>query len=233
MNWYTTDNNHNYDVINATQGAGVEVNGNLAHDVVAVNVTQELRKVLLSRGVLEQVPSISHAEDVRRNNRTEPPVLAIPIQLLNTTGSLGVLTLRRQENGTKWSAARCTMDARWAAGRSVIESSGVRNRLSHEFTKDRVRNLVQTELDVAGADDMTFNRFVPPNDGSLSSIHIDGSWFDALAPVIPPALIPGNAGTRTAANRTTLETLLELTLLPESTVLRTPSARIRRRSTGR
>lgn len=176
-----------------------------------LNITMQVRRYLEERRILD----LSSGNVVGLNNQTTPPILAVPISLWNgTAGSMGLVVLKRRDT-TTWFSAQCTIDARWAKARSIIKSVDGNNMLIHEFVEERVRTVVTTELDIPGSDQLTSASFVPPSDGSLRRILIHLSWFKMLAPIIPPEVIPRGPLSTQTASRTTLESLLELILLPE------------------
>jgi hypothetical protein len=149
------------------------------------------------------------------DNQTAP-ILSIPISLGdNGAASLGLVILRQENHSNPFSLATCSIDARWADAHSIIRSQDGNVPLEHEYAANRVRTLVETEITSAPPSKIWLDSFEPPNDGSLQPIQLMPGWYDLLATLIPESYIPAGRPTGYAANRTTLESLLELILLPE------------------
>ncbi|KAK4160522.1 hypothetical protein QBC43DRAFT_325404 [Cladorrhinum sp. PSN259] len=195
-----------------------ERNGEAVRMVRNVTVTSNVRNFLTRRRIL-----VKEGDEYRLTNDTKaiPPVLVIPhIIKSDETSKLGLIIAKRIGNKNNetdnWGMIACSIDARWAKARSVIESNNEYTMRPHRFATGQVTNLVRTELLVRNADKMTTPEFEPPNDGSMTSIELSPEWYNKLAPSIPYTYIPSNPSSKYKnVNRTTVESLLELILLPE------------------
>lgn len=192
-----------------TERGRTAFDGGFNFRTATIDVALPVREYLSSRGLVSLLNL-----GVTPNNQTLPPILAIPVPLSDDMGSLGLMILRRLNNS--WVTAACTIDARWVRGSSVIESIDYSNNLRHDNDADRSRNLVRAELDIASAYQLTDPAFIPPDDSRSTFIRLDHSWYDLAAPVIPATLVPNSALGRYHLERSTLESLLELILLPEN-----------------
>jgi hypothetical protein len=182
-------------------------------DYDEIDVAPVVRQHLLSRGILSNSTSFDTAFAANQTLR----ILTIPVAIWNNTASsLGLSILkRRNETSTQWSGAACSIDARWAKGRTILQAFSGSDLLMHEYVSGKVRNVVQTQLDVSGSQTLSSQAFKPPDEGTLSTIHIDPSWYELLAPVVSEWQVTGEVSNAPPTNQTTLERLLELVLPPE------------------
>ncbi|KAI3322029.1 hypothetical protein HD806DRAFT_500794 [Xylariaceae sp. AK1471] len=177
-------------------------------------------------------------EMVRRNyslpRNHDFPIIAIPVEMPEEeVASLGLLLIHLDTEATaelpRWDVMACSIDTRWAKGRSIIETNGLRPDLvSHEFIGDKVANPVRTELDIAGADSFESLSWTPQNDGNLERIRLRMGWYDLLSPLISSSELniqPGwgavtiqPPGSTADINGTMLEQLIKLTVFPNSTL---------------
>ncbi|KAI0436157.1 hypothetical protein F4803DRAFT_572944 [Xylaria telfairii] len=176
-------------------------------------------------------------EMIRRNyslpRNHDFPIIAIPVEMPeDEVASLGLLLIHLDTEATaelpRWDVMACSIDTRWAKGRSIIETNGLRPDLvSHEFIYDRVANPVRTELDIAGADSFESLSWTPQNDGNLERIRLRIGWYDLLSPLVPSSELSiqpewGAAtiqlpGSTADINSTLLEQLIKSTVFPNST----------------
>ncbi|KAK3994420.1 hypothetical protein QBC44DRAFT_348974 [Cladorrhinum sp. PSN332] len=194
-----------------------ERNGEVVRMVRNMTVTATVRNFLTRRRILRRE---GDTWEMTNNTQAIPPVLAIPVIIKSDeTSKLSLIIAKRigRSNETdNWGMIACSIDARWAKARSVIESNDEYTMRPHRFPTGQVTNLVRTELLVGNADKMTTPDFKPPNDGSMTPIELTPEWYNKLAPSIPYTYIPSNPSSRYKnVNRTTVESLLELILLPE------------------
>lgn len=178
-------------------------------------------------------------QEMDRRNYSLPrnhdfPIIAIPVEMPEEeVASLGLLLIHLDTTATaelpRWDVMACSVDTRWAKGRSIIETNGLRPDLvSHEFTFDKVANPVRTELDIAGADSFASLSWTPQNDGNLERIRLRMGWYDLLSPIIPSSELHiqpawGTAtiqlpGSTVDINSTVLEQLIKSTVFPNSTL---------------
>ncbi|GAW19346.1 hypothetical protein ANO14919_088320 [Xylariales sp. No.14919] len=177
-------------------------------------------------------------EMVRRNyslpRNHDFPIIAIPVEMPEEeVASLGLLLIHLDTEATaelpRWDVMACSIDTRWAKGRSIIETNGLRPDLvSHEFISDRVANPVRTELDIAGADSFESLSWTPQNDGNVKRIRLRMGWYDLLSPFIPSSELNIQPecgvvtiqplGSTADINGTMLEQLIKLTVFPNSSV---------------
>ncbi|KAI8633335.1 hypothetical protein F5Y19DRAFT_490508 [Xylariaceae sp. FL1651] len=178
---------------------------------------------------------------IYRNSSEIGPVFEMDtMQLLNQemmpeeeVASLGLLLIHLDPEATaelpRWDVMACSIDTRWAKGRSIIETNGLRPDLvSHEFISDRVANPVRTELDIAGADSFDSLSWTPQNDGNLERIRLRMGWYDLLSPLIPSSemnIQPGwgavtiqPSGSTAVISGTIIEQSIKLTTFPNTTL---------------
>ncbi|KAJ8131807.1 hypothetical protein O1611_g1812 [Lasiodiplodia mahajangana] len=153
------------------------------------------------------------------------PIVAIPVEMPEKeVASLGLLLIHLDTGSTaelpRWDVMACSIDTRWAKGRSIIETNGLRPDLvSHEFIGDKVANPVRTELDIAEADSFESLSWTPQDDGNLERIRLRMGWYDLLSPLIPSGdLNMQLQGSTAEMNVTMLEQLIKLTVFPNSTL---------------
>ncbi|KAI0967298.1 hypothetical protein F4678DRAFT_475278 [Xylaria arbuscula] len=172
------------------------------------------------------------------------PILAIPVEMPEEeVASLGLLLIHLDPEATAelpwWDVMACSIDTRWAKGRSIIETNGLRPDLvSHEFMSDRVANPIRTELDIAGADSFESLSWAPQNDGNLERIRLRMGWYDLLSPLIPSSEMnvqPGwgavtiqPPGSTADIYGTTIEQLIKLTTFPNTTLSLTGQIRVKK-----
>lgn len=171
-----------------------------------VNITVQLRDYLQRRQIINVTQTGATQTD------ETPPVIVAPLSLGDhPAASLGLALFRRQSSSSNWSSVMCTLDPRWAKGKTVIESTKYGGMLLHEYAADRARNIVHTKLLVGDLDELQLaHSWTPPDDGSMSVIDMRPSFFDLLTPVIPSSAVPAYLYNTSAADRTTLEALMEL-----------------------
>lgn len=163
-----------------------------------IDVASIVQRYLLGRGVLE----ISGGEFAFAG--PTPTILAIPIVLAeDKTKALGLVILKNTGAGP-WAASTCTVHARWEPAVSIIESTEDDNRLSHEHWADRIVNVVRTKTS--------------DNDAAVAKeskiIHIDLSWYELLSPIVSDAAIFGQEVLEPSPERSMIERLLEVMMLP-------------------
>ncbi|KAI6752362.1 hypothetical protein HG530_013731 [Fusarium avenaceum] len=176
-----------------------------------VEVLGDVQRALAARGILNDTES--RLDNSIFNQRRD--ALIVPIDLWNSTrNSLGlVILLKDVYNRTNSSpeisppsnAIACSIDARWAIGKTVMEMT-MNTPLDHEFVYGRVLNLVETELELRLL--LGNIRVIPPANASMVPIQLTPDWYDMLSPTLPdkaPDEIPWLP--INGSKRTTLETL--------------------------
>ncbi|KAL0929843.1 uncharacterized protein CTRU02_215273 [Colletotrichum truncatum] len=190
----------------------------------------------------EQKPTISVSIDVRSavltylssnelsNNsalfleQRLPSPLVIPIE--SQAGSASSLALLIIENETRSSRGlaltTCTVDARWAKGRSVVETNGgglIGQVLSYDFYGSRSRIVVGAELEKDDSPS-AWSDFDPKKPELYKSIRIRSSWYDLLFPRVSDSSLPGgivadtDTKTNTSFTPSLLERMVSLTQIP-------------------
>jgi hypothetical protein len=139
---------------------------------------------------------------------TIPAVVAIPIELpINSGTELGIVVLVLSANTATFNAFSCTVDAFWKPGQSIIESTAISNRGTHEFRKDRVRNVVTTDPRLYEGAPIDHWR----------AIRINSSWYELLSPTLPDSVDYGSllsGQVPSSTSRSLMERLLETVLYP-------------------
>lgn len=188
-------------------------NSSTHYQAVSLNVADVIHGYLLERNVIKR------AESRTIVNTNVPSFIAVPMELPKDrfTG-FGIIVLG-YNNGTRmWKAASCAIDSWWGTGVSIIESEGFDNILPHDFTHNRVRNVVTTELPT-----MRRQEFSLRQDLSLHTwmrtlkIHVD--WYEILSPVIEDPALFGVGSNMSSTGRSTLERLLEVITHPPTGVM--------------
>ncbi|KAJ4267497.1 hypothetical protein NW762_003604 [Fusarium torreyae] len=150
--------------------------------------------------------------------------LIIPTDILNSTNnSLGLaILLKDLYNRTNSSpeisppsnAIACSIDARWAKGKTIMEMT-MNAPLGHEFVIGRVLNLVETELEFRGL--LGYIHVRPPANASMAPIRLTPDWYDMLSPTLPdkaPNQLPWLP--ITGSKCTTLDTLFTTKFDPDN-----------------
>ncbi|KAM0548164.1 hypothetical protein ACHAPJ_009962 [Fusarium lateritium] len=158
-----------------------------------IDVLGDVQRALAARGILNDTKSRLDASifDQRRD------AFIIPTDIWNSTSnSLGLVVLLKDlynrtnsspEISPPSNAIACSIDARWAKGKTIMEMT-MNTPLDHDFVVGRVLNLVETELEFRGL---------------LGYVR-----YDILSPTLPdkaPDELPWLP--ITGSKRTTLETL--------------------------
>ncbi|KAH7184831.1 uncharacterized protein B0J16DRAFT_398325, partial [Fusarium flagelliforme] len=118
----------------------------------------------------------------------------------NQASSVGLLLLSSDgENNGRWKLQGCSIDGRWAKGKTKITEDPL--SVKYDFSADQPRSTVDSEVDVEA---YGWGRFRPPNDGTWRRINITAGWLSALNAEIP--VIGQNNGTR---QQKTIESILE------------------------
>ncbi|KAI0878883.1 hypothetical protein GGS24DRAFT_441060 [Hypoxylon argillaceum] len=170
-----------------------------------VDTVAAIQQYLQSKGLL-----ILQKDGNRTLSSTIPAVVAIPIDLPYdpVAGTeLGIIILELNANTTIFNSFACTIDAFWKPGQSLIESTARSNRGYHEFRKDRVRNVVTTDLDFLDA----------VSTDPWRDIRINSSWYELLSPTLPDSADYGSLRSGqvpSATSRSLMERLLEVVLYP-------------------
>ncbi|KAI0396172.1 hypothetical protein F5Y17DRAFT_139155 [Xylariaceae sp. FL0594] len=136
---------------------------------------------------------------------TTPSVVALPLDYDSLW--LGLVILMNKPGTATFDAFTCTMGGFWRPGQSIIEATARSNRGYHGIFKDRVRNVVTTDL--KAIDGGIIDDWRP--------IHMDPSWYDLVSPTMADSdgfssLSPGRAAS--ATRRSLMERLLEVVLYP-------------------
>ncbi|UPK97982.1 hypothetical protein LCI18_008917 [Fusarium solani-melongenae] len=101
----------------------------------------------------------------------------------------------------------CSIDARWAKGKMIIQTTTDDDPILHNYYSGKVLNLIQTELDFPGRKGYVRTR--PPPYPMVEDIRFSPDWYDMLSPTLPdtsPASLPWMP--IQGSKRTTPETLL-------------------------
>ncbi|KAF3016510.1 hypothetical protein E8E14_011095 [Neopestalotiopsis sp. 37M] len=195
-----------------------------------INVTTAVYNDLKGRGLITSngigfplLPEVSGYVGVPLNvDAGDASSLGMVLLEKNTTDTTGALT-----------PLTCTIDARWAKGRSIIRDDLTGQMImSHDFINDLARNLISTELANDDYTSTTYDDFCPdPKDASSwRHISISPEWFKLMSPSMPDSQISilGSSANGSAANRTLLERLLHFTpgQTPDQTFIRVRSAEL-------
>ncbi|KAG4259176.1 hypothetical protein FPRO03_13110 [Fusarium proliferatum] len=138
-------------------------------------------------------------------------VLSAGLQLPPFPGqsaSFGVIIFTRSTRGIGLGASQaCSIDARWAKGKSFIHES----RTSIQPVPIYYPRHLTIESEFEG--DFSSTSFSPPNDGTWRRVNITTGWFDQLTPRQPPKKRPSDddddsGGGDSSTNQTTLESVL-------------------------
>ena len=164
-----------------------------------IDVTDIIQQYLLDSRVLEA------SEDGLAFTNQVPAILCIPIALApNMTEALGLVILK-DIGDSMWAASTCTVHTLWEPATSVIESTEDNNRLSHEHWADRIVNVVRTEKGENKVSSAENSRV----------IRIDPSWYELLSPRLSDSAVFGEDLAQPRPDRSTIERLLEVMLLPK------------------
>ncbi|KAK9423291.1 hypothetical protein SUNI508_04185 [Seiridium unicorne] len=175
------------------------------YESVEVDTKDTVQQYLFNRSV------INYENNNVTINSTFPQIIVIPIALPSQNFTeLGLIIFEPTNATNNWATATCAIDSRWASASSIIESRDGDNMLMHEFTWDRVRNRVTTELKTQ----LTPVDNVQPNRDFPRTIRIDPSWYELLAPVLSNSDVYGDGYNGLEADRSTLERLLGILLFP-------------------
>ena len=119
-----------------------------------------------------------------------PDLLVVPVDIdAGDASSLGLMIMKRL-NATTLSPVTCTVDARWAKGRSTIESKLEGDDIQHhDFVSDHVRNTVRASLDSDDYITTTLNYFAPQDRHAYTHVRLHPSWYDLLSPSMSDAAI--------------------------------------------
>ena len=125
--------------------------------------------------------------------------------------SIGLILLSPiNQNHTQWNLQACAVDARWAAGQSLMEMNARTRQIPYDMDGDSERVVMGVQLDDPG---FGWDVFRPASDGSWKRAVMSNEWFQAFNPVLPPytGLTTGAA----LANQTTIDYVLNtLSLAP-------------------
>ncbi|PNP59716.1 hypothetical protein FNYG_14847 [Fusarium nygamai] len=188
----------------------MEIHGAKVQD--EVDVLGDVQRALTARGILRDEKSALN-ESIFDDRREK---LIIATDVWDTTkNSLGLVILFKDSfNPTNVTAdipppsnvVACSIDARWAKGKTIIETTDD-YPIYHEYYTGKVLNLIQTELDFP--DHMGYVRARPPTAPVMEDIRLTPDWYDMLSPTLPdksPDHLPWMP--IHGSKRTTLETLL-------------------------
>ncbi|KAI5457074.1 hypothetical protein BGZ63DRAFT_417405 [Mariannaea sp. PMI_226] len=178
-----------------------------AYNFDTLDVSQDVKANLYRRRLVQNMESL----DEGMFNRTRS-ILTIPLSIWNhTASSIGIVLLLNKTDSnliTYPHVITCSIDARWAKARSIIETTQ-RQQLEHEFAQTITINPVRTELDVVGFGAPNFAPFNPPRDGSMTVIRLDPSWFEVISPLVSEVPYIMRAYGHDGDKQTTLEKILE------------------------
>jgi len=168
----------------------------------SVDTATAIQQYFQDKGLL-----VSQADGNLTLSNTIPAVVAFSMELTVNDGTeLGLVVLVANPGTTTFNAFSCTVDAFWRPGQSIIEATSNTNRAYHGIFKDRVRNVVTTDLKAIGSSVEDWR-----------AIHVDPSWYGLLSPTVPDSvafssLYPGRVPS--ATSRSLMERLLEVILYP-------------------
>lgn len=175
------------------------------YDSIDVDTKETLQQYLLNRSIV-----VYQNNSLIISDRL-PHVLVIPTALpVESFTEIGLIILEPTNETNIWEASSCAIDSRWASASSIIESRDGDNMLQHEYTWDRVRNRVSTELNTP----LTTTDALNPNDAFPRTIRVDPSWYELLSPIVSDADIYGTGYEGLEVDRSTLERLLEIIIFP-------------------
>jgi hypothetical protein len=166
--------------------------------------------------------------------QTAPAKFAIPIDLRQvkentpedvTSMGLAIFQHRGSNlfNIANVTALDCVVDARWAKGKTVVES-GLKypdsdRILNYDFRTQTSRNITKAEMDQDKLDIMG-DGFVPQTPELWSFVQIDLDWFDMVSPVVPNSVLErrsfghtSQADSRDAYENTTQSSALDRLLV--------------------
>ena len=137
------------------------------------------------------------------NNPALTKLMVEPVDLRpdpSQASSVGVLLLSPDGEITgRWKLQGCSIDGRWAKGKTKITEDPL--SVKYDFGADQPRSAVDSTVDVEA---YGWGGFRPPNDGTWRRINITAGWLSALNAEIP---VNGqNNGTR---QQRTIESILE------------------------
>ncbi|TPX13527.1 uncharacterized protein E0L32_005998 [Thyridium curvatum] len=137
-------------------------------------------------------------------------LFVIPIDIdAGDASSLGLILLAGS-NGTDMSPVTCTVDARWGRGQSIIDARLEGDELqSHEFTSNRLRNVVKAQLANDNNIDQASPSWHPRNDGAWDHISLHPNWYDLLSPSVSDASLAEDSAARGHSSSPNEVTLLE------------------------
>ncbi|KAF4958097.1 hypothetical protein FGADI_2655 [Fusarium gaditjirri] len=176
-----------------------------------VDVLGDVQRALTARGILRDEKSALNESIF--DDRREKLIVATDIWDA-TKNSLGLVILFKDSfNRTNVTAdisppsnvVACSIDARWAKGKTVIQTTDDKP-IYHEYYTGKVLNLIETELDFP--DHMGYVR-ARPTAPEMEDIRLTPDWYDMLSPTLPdksPDYLPWMP--IHGSKRTTLETLL-------------------------
>ncbi|KPM42359.1 hypothetical protein AK830_g4230 [Neonectria ditissima] len=152
-----------------------------------------------------QVVDVTEAARNKMNQGSNGTILLTPTQLEpsgNQSSSFGVFLLSPGGVNDTWNLQACTIDPRWASGKTIIDEN-VRTA-KYDFAADQGRSLMDSELKTI---EFGWGGFAPPNDGTWRRIEISNEWFDSLGAETPlDAQSQGN----TSSTETTIESILNV-----------------------
>ncbi|KAG5795502.1 hypothetical protein H9Q69_005436 [Fusarium xylarioides] len=167
------------------------VSGDEIPALVEVNVLEDVKDYLVSRGVMHNL-SNSLNDSIFTETR---PIIMAPVDIWPVTNSsLGMVVLFKNAWNTTLgpryttNVLACSIDARWAKAKSIM--SGVWDEwVPHEYYAGRVLNLVETELELQSS--IGYLQVTPPKNDSLRSIRMTTNWYEMLSPPLPDTLPNG------------------------------------------
>ncbi|RFN53302.1 hypothetical protein FIE12Z_2452 [Fusarium flagelliforme] len=150
---------------------------------------------------LQDVTSIVMA---MMNTPASTRILVEPVDLQpipDQASSVGVLLLSPDsENMGRWILQGCSIDGRWAKGKTKITENPL--SVKYDFSSDQPRSTVDSKVDVEA---YGWARFKPPNDGTWRRINITAGWLSALN-----VELPGTGQANGTRNQRTIESILEV-----------------------
>ncbi|KAJ4127883.1 hypothetical protein NW768_008163 [Fusarium equiseti] len=151
-----------------------------------------------------QIQNVTSIVTAMMNTPANTRIMVEPVDLQpipDQASSVGVLLLSPDsENTERWIMQGCSIDGRWAKGKTKITEGPI--SVGYDFSTDQPRSTLDSEVDV---ESYGWGRFTPPNDGTWRRINITAGWLSALN-----AEIPGTGHANGTRQQRTIESILEV-----------------------
>lgn len=182
---------------------------------VVFDVTTAVRDALVTRGLaVPDGAGVLMGPD-------DPGILIIPVHPpAGNASSIGFALFRQIRGGTHdglWATLTCTVDARWAAGVSLIRlGQDGDTHVVYEYDASQGGDMVRTQLSQADYLGVSLSDFHPNHPALWDHIQIQSSWFDLLSPNVPDLPALGLPADESTVDRSLIERLTDLSQFPSS-----------------